>query len=408
MREHLVLSLALVGALGCNDLCASKRLPTCDIRLPECHAQVQAIVGCMRGITSSALPPVTLMTTAEYEAYLRAGSDPMMMRMTEAETSLKLLGLLDPRADLFETSVADSLTNVAAFYSLREDAVYVIDRGMPADSVESVESLAHELVHAAQDEEHDLGALLDAVDTLEELFVLRSTVEGEAMFYTGEAAAWSYELRPERVDWPRFYDDFLMDTRARIDASPSPFFVVTGRLPYVLGGRWQAFQWQEGGDPAVRAGLDRPPASSAALMIDLFEGEELLTSRVDPWCEAPPPPEGFTAGPTDELGAPLVYAFLHRWGMTHAEAWSLALRWRRDDLYLYSAPDGRVALAWRIVFGDTSAPRWTATQVLDAAPDVFRAGYADDTVLLVASDDPAAMSTWSWTDRNPACGPPPL
>ena len=397
--------LATLGA-GCGDLCGAERLPRCDIREEACHAQVQAIVQCTRGRTASSLPSIEVISLDDFEARLRAGADPMMMRSLEWETSLGLLGLVDPRADLFESSIAGALTNVAAFYSPGDREVFVIDRGMIMNSPEAVATLAHELVHAAQDEEHDLDALLDAARTHEDVMVLKSVVEGEAELYTLEAFVWDNGGELQDLDWPRVYDPWIADIGDALGSTPSPYFGVYGTLPYVVGARWQTARWEEGGDEAVRRGITAPPESSAWLLVDPWRAGRVPPTRApSPLCERTPAPPGFEARDPDEMGAPLVYAFLMRWGMTHAEAWDLALRWRRDDLEVYAAPDGGAAVAWRIVLGDTQAPRWIATQLETAAPDAFRAGYAGETVVILTSTDPTLTAAWTW-EAPAGCAPP--
>lgn len=407
MRSAIPCLVGLAAVLaGCEDICGSDHLPTCDIREASCQQLVQEEVRCMRGATSSQLPPVMLLTVPEYEERLRAGADPEMMRMLSWEGALELLRLLEPGGDLFEVSIAASLANTAAFYSTSERAVYVIDRGMPADSVDSVATLAHELVHAAQDEEHDLHARLDAARTHEEVMLLRSVVEGEAMFYTYEAYLWDLGAGPDEVLWPSLHREALENFRTNLDAASSPYIVVNGLMPYVIGSRWATGRWLRGDDELVRAGVPMPPESSAWLMVDPFTGGSTPPPESTVECDAPPAPDGFEPLAPDVMGAPIVYAFLRRWGMSHAEAWELALEWRGDDLYVYGAPDGRVALAWRIVFERTATPRWVATQ-LEAMLAPFRAGYVEDTAMLLASEDPALLAEWTWSATQPVCAPPP-
>jgi hypothetical protein len=403
MLPRLAVLLAVASSLGCNDLCGSERLPTCNVRDPGCRPQVQAIVECLRGRTSSELPPVTIITPATFEERLREGSDPMMMGTLEFGRALTLLGMLEPGLDLREASIASSLASVQAFYSSEEKAIYVIERAMDGSSIESVSTLAHELVHAAQDEESDLGALLDATRTHEELFRLRGVVEGEAMFYTLEAVAWHEGVALDELDPVGFWDAQLAQLWVTLDSSPSPYLVVYGLFPYLLGGRWASVRWQQGGDELVRASVSTPPESAAWLLMDPQRPGVMPPPRASAVCAAPPAPVDFVPSGDDEMGAPFVYGFLRRSGMTHAVALDLALRWRRDDLHVYAAPDGRVALAWRLVFAETSTPSSVAAQIRSA----FRTGYTADTVVLLASDDAAALSAWTWTDPTPTCAPPP-
>ncbi len=396
---------AVLGSACDGGLCSEDRLPTCDIREEACQQTVQEAVRCMRGAASTEIPPIRVISVAELEAYLREGADPMMMRSLAWEGALKMLRLLDPGADFFEESTAGAVASILAFYTSVDDEVYVVDRGVPMDSADAVTTLAHELVHAAQDEEHDLEAMLTEARTHEEVMRTRTLVEGEATFYTFEAYAWTEGYGPEALDWSRGFEALMDDVEADLDATTSPYFVVYGLLTYAFGGRWQAGRWVMGGDDAVRAGLGDPPPSSAWLMMDPWGASEPPPPRAEALCEPPPPPDGFSLTSSDEMGAPLLYAFLHRWGMTHAEARSFALRWARDDLYVYGAPDGRVALAWRIVLADGSTARWIAQQI-ELETDLFRTGYVESTVVLLTASDPSVTEELTW-DAAPECAPPP-
>jgi hypothetical protein len=398
--------LALLTAAGCGDVCGSDRLPTCDIRQADCQRLTQEIVRCMRGANASTLPPVSVITPAQFEAYLRMGADPAMMREVEWEGALKMLRLIDPSADLFESSVAGSVANVLAYYTPAEKAVYVIDRGAPLDSVDAGTTQAHPLGHPAQDEEHDLGALLDAARTHEEVMRVRTVVEGEAMFYTVEATAWSAAIPADRIDYPRTYQSLFGSFHDALDATSSPYFAIDTYFQYYAGGRWETGNWLRGGDPAVRASLGDLPESTAWTMVDPFTPGRTPPPRASSTCDAPPPPPGFTLAGQDEMGAPVLYAFLHRWGMNHTEAWDIALRWARDDIYVYGdATTGRVALAWRIEVGDESAARWIAAQV-DMGSDLFRTGYAGTSAILLTATDPDVPIDWTWDAASPECAPP--
>src|SRR5690606_14502946 len=202
-----------------------------------------------------------------------------------------------------------------------EREVFVIDRGMVMSSPEAVATLAHELVHAAQDEEHDLGALLDAARTHEDVMLLKGMVEGEAQLYTFEALVWDNGAGLDELSWRRVDGQWIADVGSALTKSPSPYVGVYGTLPYVVGGRRQTARWQEGGDEAVSEGIPSPPESSAWLLVDPWvDGRVPPTRAAAPRCDPPPAPPGFGAWAPDEMGAPLVYAFLMRWGMTHAEA----------------------------------------------------------------------------------------
>lgn len=392
------LSLAL---LGCSGVCGADRLPACDVREESCHPRVIAALGCLRGETVSEPPPVSVVTPAEFEMELRAGVDPMMMETLQLEGALQLLGLLPPGAGLLEGQIAATVASTAAYFSPVENAVYVIDRGEPLDSPDIVSVLLHEMVHAAQHEEHDLNAALASVRTHEDLSRLRLAIEGEATLYQIEATLWSEgrELTPSSLD----FEPWVQQTREDLDANPAPYLPVYGLFPYVFGSRHATAIWASSGDAAVRS-LVRTTTRSSEFMQNRELREPLPPPRLDaPACAAPPEPSGFALAFDDEMGPLLIYAFLRAdRRMTHAEAWAIAYRWRRDDLHVYVAPDGQIALAWRIHMSDTSGPRWTA---VEAAAKGLRASADGEVVTIVAGAGPD-VEAWTWSDTTPGCAAP--
>jgi hypothetical protein len=402
MWGRAIVACLWLGSIGCSDLCASDRPPRCDVRESGCQEQVQAIVVCMRGAASSELPAISVISTTELEERLRAGSDADMMRTLPLEGALKTLGLLDPEVGFFEASVENAIASVLAFYSTEDEAIYIVDRGAADDPWEAVATLAHELVHAAQDEEHDLGALSDEVETHEDLLRLKGAVEGEATFYTLEAIAWSYRRSPEDVDWASFYAEPLQELQAEVATAPSPYFSVFVTMPYVLGARWVTREWERGDDERARASVPERPPTSATFLFDPWGTGRYPALRVETSpCDAPPAPAGFELSYEDEMGAPLLYAFLVRWGMTDADARALAIGWQRDDLYVYDAGDGRVAIVWRLVFDDAETPPRIAAHL--SSTGAFRAASVEDTVVLLRGAD----TTWTWAATGPAvCAPP--
>ncbi|HJL19105.1 MAG TPA: hypothetical protein RMH99_25805 [Sandaracinaceae bacterium LLY-WYZ-13_1] len=402
-----VLGLAVVLSLGAcaEDVCDAERMPTCDIRQEGCQQTVVDMVACLRGDTVTETPPVTVISPEELEARLRGGADPMMMETLQLEGALHQLGMLDADASLFEAAVADRVAGTRAFFSSTENAVYVVDRGEPADSVEVVGTLLHEMVHAVQHQEHDLFALAAEAETHEALLRARLAVEGEATFYQLEALAWSEGHRADEIDWDAYFDGWVARTQSELDEGGSPFFVVYRRFPYVLGARHAAGRWVVGGDEAVRALPATPPEASLAFLRDPWSGHPPLPRRLrtSPCDAPPPPPAGYDRALREEMGAPFLYAFLRAGRrLSHLEARSHADRWQRDELFVYGGPDGRVAVAWRIFTEDEDTARALEADVLERG---FRAAAALGTVTLVATP-PGEATGWSWDAPSPECALP--
>lgn len=400
MARNSSFAVLSLMALGCSSICTDPVLPTCDIRDAACQQTAQELVVCLRGQATEEIPPVSVITPADLEARLREGADPMMMRMVHWEAALQLLGMLAPDESLFEETIEQRVTSVAAFYSTRDRDISVVDRGDPLDSGEAMAVLIHELVHAAQDEE--VGIDVEAIETHEELLRLRLAVEGEATFYLFEALLWSEGVRAFEANWVGIHANAVRGNEEALDRAPSPYFVVYEQMPYVYGSRRDAATFLHGGDEAVRAILASPPDSSAAWLEDPFRALGSSAPRLaDPPCAAAPAPAGFEQVDDAEMGALLVYAFVRRAGATHTIARGLARRVQRDDLVTYGGPAGS-ALAWRIAIEGAVDPALVST----LAAEGRRVAVADGVLTILASDDPVALADWTWAEASPACAAP--
>lgn len=390
---------------GCSSpVCDQRPFETCDIRDLDCQERIRRTVGCLRGATVSELPPVRVVDVDGLEEILRDGTmmtPPMPSMPSPVEQAYVLLRLLPPSEDgASEVQLSELLETVGALYRPEEREVVVVDRGQPADSRASVMLLAHELVHAAQDEESDLDALLREVASTEEDFVLRSRVEGEATLLQVMLSAWIQGFDVEDIDWSGFVESYQLQVQRELDVTDAPGLWASLSAPYFYGTRWQLGRFQDGGVGRVRRTLrEPPPESSAELMVNPLDRLR-SAARGSVECEPDPGPSGLTLVSVDELGPAMLYAALRpdQWNRNQARA--AARAWRGDQLAVYGNDAGEVAALWRI--------RVEGPQVaLDIRRMLIGRGFvitvSEDIVAIgVGSDSVDIVERWGAAEACPA------
>lgn len=98
------------------------------------------------------------------------------------EAMLELLGLIDPALDLGEVLVEVQTEQTAGFYTLEEDKFYVLETEEQTAADQTV--IAHEYIHALQDQHFDLAPLDDVESDDDQRLAFRALLEGDATLAT--------------------------------------------------------------------------------------------------------------------------------------------------------------------------------------------------------------------------------
>jgi hypothetical protein len=397
-------ALFLLAALaGCG---RTVELAPCNIAERVCQEDVYYAVMRLRGDgwdPFDGLPPIRTITLDQYRNELLGNRrpapdpgdtprEPSKPKVNPWDVALQWLGLVTRETSSMQASVDDRVNNVAAYYSSRDSQVTVIDRGRERNDYYDTILLAHELVHAFQDNELRFSAHDGTTDGS---FAGRARIEGEAVVYENLARAEIDRVDPLQVDWEGRYANSINYLRERLPAERSPFYAASWFV-YPLGADWLMRGWLEGGNAAVRTLTANPPRGAGDLMAR-HEGKE-HSRAADLACAVDKPDDDFELVGRDRFGAMQLYGFLARSGMSEADAWRTALAWGDDRLWLYFDEDrGLTGLTWRLRLANTAA----AEAVLDAAAQrpELRAERRGRDVLIVASDD--AIADWPGAD---GCG----
>ena len=300
----------------------------CDVRDDACQREKLELTACVRGNEAGPLPPVSVMTAAEFDAFVASESprpDPDYW-----EDVLVMLELAEPGALGAKRLRRRVAGEVGAFYRWDEDDVVLIDRGGPFDDVGMNAILVHEFVHALQDREVDLRAYADAHDDDDDTFLAaRSVYEGEARLWEDRVRAAMLGLDVEAIDWENRLNELVLRGESWLLEQEGALLAASELVPYTHGARFLYPQWKEKGHDGVLELFADPPRSSKELLL----GEREPLSEVTPFPELEPP-EGVELYGSSSLGALGIYVYLAA-ELGREPARERALTWTSDRLEIY-------------------------------------------------------------------------
>jgi hypothetical protein len=397
------------GEQGCSEGCVQLSGDNCDILEEACRQRIFDAVVCVRG-TPGEMPEVRTITQEEYVAELLDDGDEDAGVEDAADdawsTALRLVRLVDADTTSEEASIADRATNVAGYYDSSNGQVTLIDRDRREDSDGAQALLAHELVHALQDQEMGLSELSDRTGRSTDSWLARSClVEGEATLY--EELATSL-LRGHSVDpgyWDVNLDWYSKYSRGEVAISPSPYASLW-RLAYPVGARFMTDAWLIGGNHGVQSIYWAVPQATIYWMHGHAAFLERQGQLVQPLaCNQAAAPDGYERAQSASLGAFAVYAALARVSDRArvppiGAAWQYALQWRQDSLTVFTNDEGAVAASWRIRFADNAIARAVEIDLSDssaAASDLQLFARGAEVEILAAEAGGQVLSNWDGT-----------
>ncbi len=261
---------------------------------------------------------------------------------------LQHLHLADPGLDLLQSTIDLARRNLAGFYDPTQKTLYVA-RDLPAR--ERGLALAHELVHALQDQHFDVGGrLLPVMGAGDRLAAIHALAEGDAT--AGAEEDWkswlSYAPAPDR----EAFEASLLD---RHPEAPG-VLVASIAAPYVDGTRFVRHLLAAGGWALVNDAWAQPPQTTEQLIHpDKYVARE-------GWRRLPAttaPREDCELLFWDVLGEQALSTLFRQWSPNGADA---AAGWDGDRLDVYQC-SGAAQNSLRIAF-DTRADAADAQALL--------------------------------------------
>ena len=391
-------SLLLCACLwaGCQ---VGPSLEACDIRDDSCRQDIVLAVQYVRGTGWDPWidpPPMRVITKDQYRAEIEASQKPSSQQPDSYDyytPAYKLFAMFDPD-EAMDAATSFTVSFVAAYYDGSTDTITVIDRGGDTNLQADTATLAHELVHAAQQRDIGFQTIYSWSRTIDNGNAVGSLVEGEARLYENLIYAMMNKLTPEDIDWARYHDDWVAGTRKSIAKDASPWRLARSVLRYPLGSRYLTTAWLDGGPLAVRRAWADHPTATRRLMA--ARGSSIDVPDEELPCAAPETPADFKGIVSTSLGAWAVYAFGTRIA-SEPEAWDFGTARVADRFTIFAADDKRLAVVWQLQF-DSEEHASNFTNALAQLPDKVhvKSGRDGRSVNLYSASDFEAVPEFAW------------
>lgn len=273
------------------------------------------------------------------------------------ERAYKALGLL-PQSMNLRRFMLDLLTEqVAGYYDPQAKTLYVVEGGDPSLTETTI---AHELVHALQDQHFNLDSLTKARGDNDRMTTGQTVVEGQATLeQIGTMLGSDNAITAMPGGWDRVRQ-LIRDSQGSmpIFASAPTILQETLIFPYLTGAEFMRRFKQEA---AGQSPFTRMPTSTEQLL----HPERYFESRDEPTTVTLPPPLTGRAVYQNNLGEFETRILLFEYLREQASAVRGAAGWDGDRYMLIETPRGD-AIAWVTVW-DTSIDAAEFFDLLDAS-----------------------------------------
>lgn len=374
--------------------CESVDAAPCDVRTGDCQEKLFRVAACLRGEEPGMLPPIKVISEAEYAAQLRErAADHRRPSPDHEENALWLLGLLQTGALQPDMNIEDHAKLIGGFYRPESKEIFVVDHGEAQSSPEELSWVfVHEALHALQGRTVDLEGFFELHDDTEDsLLAARAMVEGEARFYDARYMAHLAGLSAEAIDWDRRNQSSIEREQEWTLMQPSRLTSSSLSFPYSWGARYLSYVFEAEGQQGIAERLVAPPKTTHALIASegtLFEPELEPAAFVFPAST-----ESWLFQSRTSLGA---------WGVMLAaaladneEARALARAWRGDALFIYArSGDDVTAVVWKIELADPGSAAQFAERI--AALGLAAEYRVDGARVVIAASTFPAQLDWAF------------
>jgi len=398
--RHLLLSLGLGSLLalgGCGDepvppaLSIPEELARCDITEGPCQRGIYLSVAEMLGAEDYLMPRIRTISVEEHADEVRSGLDVGDLTGEDPESrGLRLMGFIPEASESLASTQAEYwITRVAAYYSRGSNSITVIDRDYEQGTAQVL--LAHELIHAIQHAQFNLGTVGSGVDTEDGNMGVRSVIEGDAVY---SSFAWYYDVAgyaDDEIDWDSIADDRTTSLRESVTDPELALIDSASSFPYSYGFRFMAKTSLAEGLRGRADAFEGPPATALQIMRGYGTGVPVLDL---PEVAHPAPLDGREPEVRNRFGAWYVYAALRRQGLGDEDAWNIALDWVGDELAIFNDGEEVVAV-WRVRFEDEADAALLTDEVNALAEDTARSAVAfGEDAFVFAAESTDTLLAW--------------
>jgi hypothetical protein len=313
-----------------------------------------------------------LQSRAEARAFIERQLHEEMEEVAHMERAYKLLGLLPDTLDLPALMLELYTEQVVGYYDPRTARLYVVE-GIPARDAAPV--VAHELVHALQDQHADLESLVAPGRGNDRQMAAQAAAEGQATLVM--MAMQTAETAGRAID-PAALPDLAPLLRPALEAEHEgfPVFARAPRIvresllfPYLYGTSFMQalYRHRPAGDPPPVPFGDLLPTSTQQVMSPV---DRFIRQRAEPLeLDIDSPAEGWAAPYRNTLGKFELTVLLTEY--LGEGAADVAVGWAGDRYLLLDGPGGQEAMVWYVAWQDAAAADRFAVryrQLLDRRP----------------------------------------
>ncbi len=274
---------------------------------------------------------------------------------------LAFAGMLPSQVDL-ETVLVELLgEQVAAFYNQFNSRMFLFE-GTNLKLLQNRIILAHELVHAIQDQHFDLKSFpLTIKDNDDRAMAAQALIEGDATVVMGE-----YSSRNMTAEGFGQYLGSLVTTPVR-NLARAPLYLRESLLfPYLAGAEYVRYLHESGGFERVNQAYTERPASTAMIYSPWMHHEQ---NPPGDWL--PVKAGGDLQIYENTLGAFGLRVWFRQWGAGNAGI-EIAQTWRADRMRAILNEESVQALFWTIVLEDASS----AADCFSASANLLRKRFS--------------------------------
>ena len=322
-------------------------------RLARVRARLMQTAAETRGLDWQTAPGMIELTGWEYGTRTKEMADALGGDELRSLSRLAAAGgLLPEGTDLATLAASFAAASAGASYSpLDKQVLLLADPHGKRPTSDAL--LAHELIHALQDQHFDLLAMLLArpynFDREEALFAV---VEGDAMDVQRRIEQGDAWTRRPLDDVARMEDERFNEYRREIGALFPPLLTETFIFRYRDGVRFVEAARRKGGPRGVDELFRRPPISSEHVLHPekYFANEQPREVSVNEPAFAA---QGWTVGAATPLGEIGVRGLLLS-VVSAKDAARAAAGWGGDRAYLFERADAAPLFVWQTVWDNTA------------------------------------------------------
>lgn len=318
------------------------------------------------GLEFKSTPVTAVRTREQVRAYLLAklGKELPPARLNGIVTTYRLLGLLPDTLDVQKLFIDLYTEQVAGFYDPDSTKLFAVAGG---DRAQLRLVLAHELVHALQDQYIPLDSILGSTEDADRLAAAQAVLEGQATLVSLTAILPGQDFVNDDGFWENFREQLRGNASNMKVFSTAPLIFREGlTFPYVQGAEWlRWFTKNHAGDQPF--GNRLPRSTEQILHPERYAAKDMpMVVRFTDDTAGVMHEDTFGEFEIAVLRSVLV-------GINEVPT-QVAFGWGGDRMRLLASPDG-AALVWVTVWDDPRVAARFKTQIADRLATRTRTGY---------------------------------